>query len=175
MGDTVVQSFSQFHFLWHHGLQQARLPCYSLSPGVCSNSYPLSRSFHPTISSSFASFSSCPQSFPASGYLQMSWLFTQRPKYWSFNFSISPSSGYSGLISFMIDWFDLLAVEGTLKSLPQHHNLKASVLQCLLYGPTLISIDKPELWLHRPLSAKWCIFSLICYLGLHRLPWWLRW
>jgi len=99
----------------------------------------------------------------------------QRPKYWSFNFSISPSSGYSGLISFMIDWFDLLAVEGTLKSLPQHHNLKASVLQCLLYGPTLISIGKPELWLHRPLSAKWCIFSLICYLGLHRLPWWLRW
>ena len=75
----------------------------------------------------------------------MSQLFTQRPKYWSFNFSISPSSGYSGLISFMIDWFDLLAVEGTLKSLPQHHNLKASVLQCLLYGPTLISIDKPEL------------------------------
>ena len=52
------------------------------------------------------------------------------PKYWSFNFSIPPSNEYSGLISFKIDWFDLLVVCGTLKSLLQHHNLKASVLQC---------------------------------------------
>ena len=51
------------------------------------------------------------------------------PKYWSFNFRISPSNEYSGLISFWIDWFDLLAVHGTLKSLLQHHNLKASILQ----------------------------------------------
>ena len=61
-------------------------------------------------------------------------------KYWSF--SISPSKEYSGLISFRIDWFDLLAVKGTLKSLLQHHNSKASILQALslLYGPTLTSI-----------------------------------
>ena len=52
------------------------------------------------------------------------------PKYWSFSFSISPSNEYSGLISFKIDWFDLLAVQGTLKSLLQHHNLKAPVLRC---------------------------------------------
>ena len=52
------------------------------------------------------------------------------PKYWSFSFSISPSNEYSGLISFRIDWFDLLAVQGTLKSLLQHHNSKASVFQC---------------------------------------------
>ena len=52
------------------------------------------------------------------------------PKSWSFSFSISPSSEYSGLISFRIDWFDLLAVWGTLKSLLQHHNSKASILQC---------------------------------------------
>ena len=52
------------------------------------------------------------------------------PKYWSFDFSISPSNEYSGLISFMVDWFDFLAVQGTLKSLFQHHSLKASVLQC---------------------------------------------
>ena len=52
------------------------------------------------------------------------------PKYWSFSFSISPSNEYSGLISFRIDWFDLFAVQGTLKSLLQHHNLKASILQC---------------------------------------------
>ena len=52
------------------------------------------------------------------------------PKYWSFSFSISPSNEYSGLISFKMDWFDLLAVQGTLKSLIQHHSLKASVLRC---------------------------------------------
>ena len=52
------------------------------------------------------------------------------PKYWSFSFSISPSNEYSGLIAFRIDWLDLLAVQGTLKSLLQHHNCKASILQC---------------------------------------------
>ena len=57
-------------------------------------------------------------------------LHIQWPKYWSFSFSNSPSNEYSGLISFRIDWFDLLAVQGTLKSLIQHHSLKASTLQC---------------------------------------------
>ena len=52
------------------------------------------------------------------------------PKYWSFTFSISPSNEYSGLISFRMDWLDILAVQGTLKSLPQHHSSKASILQC---------------------------------------------
>ena len=52
------------------------------------------------------------------------------PKYWSFSFSISPSNQYSGLVSFRIDWFDLLAVQGTLKSLLQHHSSKTSILQC---------------------------------------------
>ena len=52
------------------------------------------------------------------------------PKYWSFNFSISPSNEYSGLISFRIDWFDLLTVQGTLKSLLQHHSSKASIFRC---------------------------------------------
>ena len=55
------------------------------------------------------------------------------PKYWSFSFSISPSNEYSGLISFKIDWFDLLAVEGTLKSLLQHHSSKASMLWCSVF------------------------------------------
>ena len=54
----------------------------------------------------------------------------RRPKYWSFSFSISPSNEHPGLISFRMDWLDLLAVQGTLKSLPQHHNSKASILQC---------------------------------------------
>ena len=60
----------------------------------------------------------------------MSWLCLMWPKYWSFSFSISPSNEYSGLVSFRIDWFDLLAVQGTLKSLRQHHSSKASILQC---------------------------------------------
>ena len=62
------------------------------------------------------------------------------PKYWSFSFSISPSNEYSGLTSFRVDWLDLLAVQGTLKSLLQHHSSKASILHSFLYSPTLTSI-----------------------------------
>ena len=75
-------------------------------------------------------FSFCLQSFPASGAFLMSSHFCIRwSKYWSFSFSISPCNEYSGLISFRIDWFDLFAVQGTLKSLLQHHRSKASILQ----------------------------------------------
>ena len=97
-------------------------PVLHYFPRVCSDSCLLSRWCHPTISSSVASFSSCPLSCPASDL---------------------PVKGFqspSGLISFRIDWFDLLAVQGTLKSLLQHHSLKASILQCLLYGPALTSV-----------------------------------
>ena len=81
-------------------------------------SCPLCQWCHRTISSSVSTFCSCPQSFPASEFFPVSWLFTSgEPKYWSFSFSISPSSVYSGLISFRMDWFDLLAVQGTLKNL----------------------------------------------------------
>ena len=78
---------------------------------------------HPVIP-----FSSCPQSFPASGSFQMS-QFMRWPKYWNFSFSISPSNEHPGLISFQMDWLHLLAVQGTLKSLFQHHSSKASILQ----------------------------------------------
>ena len=77
-------------------------------------------------------FFSCLQSFPASGYFQMSQFFPSKkwwPKYWSFSFIISPSDEHSGLISFRMDWLDLLAVQGTLNSLLQHHSSKASILQ----------------------------------------------
>ena len=85
--------------------------------------------YHPTISSSVVPFSSCLQSFPESGSFPMSQVLCIRwPKYWSFSFSTSPSNAYSGLISFRMHWFDLLAVQGTLKSL-QHHSSKASILQ----------------------------------------------
>ena len=66
-------------------------------------------------------------------------LHIRRPKYWSFSFSISLSNEYWGLISFRIDWFDLLAVQGTLKSLLWHHSLKASILQCLSFFMVQIS------------------------------------
>ena len=69
-----------------------------------------------------------PSVFPVSGYFPMS-LHIRWPKYWNCSFSIGPSNEYSGLISFRIDWFDLLAVQGTFKSPLQHHNLKGSILQ----------------------------------------------
>ena len=129
------------------GLQDARLPCPSTSPRACSNSSPLSRWCHPTISSSNVPFSSCLQSFPASGSFPMSWLFASGGQR-DFSFSICPSNEYSGLISFRIDWFDLLSVQVTLKSHPQHHGSKASVLQCLAFFmvPTLTSIH--DYWIN---------------------------
>ena len=77
-------------------------------------------------------FSPCLQFFPASGSFPVSALPIRWPKYWSFTFSISLANEYSGLISFRINWFDLLAVQGTLKSLLQHHNTIASILQTSL-------------------------------------------
>ena len=98
-----------------HGLQHARLPCPSPTPGACSNSCPLSRWCHPTISSSVVPFSSCLQSFPASGFFSSELALRIRwPKLRSLGFSIILSIECSGLISFRIDWFDLLAVQGTL-------------------------------------------------------------
>ena len=111
-----------------HGLQQARPPCPSPTPGVYSNLHLLSQWCHPTISSSVIPFSSHLQSFPKSVFSNDSALCIRWPKYWSFSFSISPSSKYSGLISFGMDWLDLLAVKGTLKSLLQHHSLEAKIL-----------------------------------------------
>ena len=98
-------------------------PGFPILHGVCSNSCSLSQWCHSTISSSVIPFSSCLQSFLASGSFPVSQLF-------AFSFSISPPNEYSGLISFKIDWFDLLAVQGTLKSVLQHHSSKASILQC---------------------------------------------
>ena len=114
-----------------HQLQNTRLPCPLPSPEAHSNSCPSSRSCLPIISSSVVPFSSCPRSFPATGYFFNESVFPIKwPNYWSFSFSISPSNQYSELISFRIDWFNLLAVQGTLKSLLQHHSSKASILHC---------------------------------------------
>ena len=123
---SSVQSLSH---VWPHGLQHPRLPCPSPAPAACSNSCPSSWWCHPTISSSVIFFSSCLPSFPASGSSNKSVLHIRWSKHWSFSFSINPSNEYSGLISFRIDWLNLLAMQGTLKSLPQHHSSKAAILQ----------------------------------------------
>ena len=115
--------------LWPHELQHTRLLCPSLSPRVCSNSCPLNLWCHPITSSSVTAFSSCPQSSQASLFSSESALHIRWPKYWSFGFSLSPSSEYSRLTSFRIYRFDLLAVQGTFKNLLQHHNSKASVVR----------------------------------------------
>ena len=112
-----------------------------------------------------------PSIFPSSrvfsneSVLQIRW-----PKYWSFNFSISPSNEHLGLISFRLDWFDLLAVQGTLKSLLQHHSSKASVLQRSAFF--IVQLSHPYVTTGETIaSTKWTFVGevmsllLICYLG----------
>ena len=135
--------------LWSHGLQHARLPCLSPTPEAYSKSCPLSQWCHATISFSIIPFSSRLQSFTASGsFSNESVLCIRWPKYWSFNFSISPSNEYWGLISFRIDWLVLLAVQGTLKSLLQHYNSKASILQPSAFF--IVQLSHPYMTLEKP-------------------------
>ena len=124
---------------------------------------------HPTISSSVISFSSCLQSFPASGSNE-SVLLIRWPKYQSFSFNISPSNEYSGLISFRIDWLDLLAGQRTLKNLLQHHSSKAPIFQCSAFfmvqlSHLYITTGKIIAFTIRTFTGK--VMSLvICCLGL---------
>ena len=111
-----------------HGLQHTRLPCPSPTPWACSNSCVWSRWCHPTISSSFVPFSSCPQSFPASGSFPVSQLFKSGGQSTGVSASASVLPlNIQGWFPLGLTWFDL-AVQGTLKSLLQHHNSKASIL-----------------------------------------------
>ena len=126
--------------LWLYGLQHAKFPCPSPSPGVCSNWYLLSQWFQWTILSSAVLFSSCLQIPSIRIFSDESSLCIRGPKYWSFSFSNSPSNDYSRLISFRIDRFDLLAVQGLPKpSNTQFEGINSLALS-LLYGPTLTSI-----------------------------------
>ena len=141
-----------------HGLQHSRSPCPSSSSGICTNSCPLSWWCHLIISFSVTPFSSCLQSFPAIRvFFKESVLCTRWPKYWSF--SISPFNEYSGLISFRIDWFDLLAFQRTEKSLFQHHSSKLSILRCSAFFIVQLShpymtTGKTKLWLDGSLSHQ---------------------
>ena len=142
----ILASFPKYnvavHLFSHVQLQHARLPCPSLSPGVCSDSCPLSQWCHPTISSFVIPFSFCPQSFLASGSFPVSWLFTSGGQ------SISVSASASVFPVNIQDWFPLgwtgwisLLSKGLSRvfSNPQLKNINSSALN-LLYGPTLISI-----------------------------------
>ena len=124
-----------------HESQHARPSCPSPSPGVHSNSHPLSRWCHPAISL----LPPIPPSirvFSNESTLRMMW-----PKYWSFSFSISPSKEIPGLISFRMDWLDLLVVQGTLKSLLQHHSSKASILRRSAFFTIQFSHPYMTFWL----------------------------
>ena len=125
--------------LWPHELQHTRPHCPSTTPRVYANSYPSTRWCHPAISSFVIPFSSCPQSLPASGSFPMCQLFSSGAEYWSFSFSISPSNEHPRMISFRMDWLDLLAVQGTLKSLLQHHTSEASILLCSAFFTVQLS------------------------------------
>ena len=142
-----------------HGLQHARPPCPSPTPGVYSNSCPLSQWCHPTVSFSVIPL---PPAFNLSQHQDLfKWVgySHQVAKYSSFSFNISPSNEYSGLTSFRTDRFDLLAVQRTLKSLLQHHSSKASILQRSAFFIVQLShpymtTGKTIAWLDRPLLVK---------------------
>ena len=149
-----------------HGLQHTRLPWLSLSPRVCSNvrwvddaiqsSHLLCPLLLPSLFPSIRVFSS---ELP----LNIRW-----PKYWSFSFSISPTSEYSGLISFRIDWLDLLAVQVTLKSLLQHYALKASVLQRSAFF--MVQFSHPYMTTGKTIALTTQIFvSKVMSLLFHKL------
>ena len=130
---SSVQLLSYVWLLRPHGLQHAKPPYPSPTPGVYSNSSPLSHWCHSTISSSVVPFSSCPQSFPASGSFQMNQFFPSGGQ------SIGVSASTSVLPMNIQDWSPLgwtgwiSAVQGTLKTLLQHHSSKASVLWCSVF------------------------------------------
>ena len=142
---SSVQLLSRVQLFATHGLQHARPPCPSPTPGVYSNSCPLSWWCHPTISSSIVPFSSCPQSFPASGSFQMSQFFASGGQ------SIGVSASASVLLTNIKDWFffflgwtgwiSLLSRDSQESSLaPQFKSINSSALS-FLYDPTLTSIQ----------------------------------
>ena len=139
----------------------------SLSPGVCSNSCPLNWWCHPVISFSVTPFSSCPQSSLDSGELA---LCIRWPKCWSFNFSIIPSTEYSGLTSFRINWFDLFPVQEAFKSspAPQFESISSSAFS-VFYGAGLRSVHdywKTVALTIRALVGKVMFLLVICCLDL---------
>ena len=90
------------------------------------------------------------------------------PKYWSFSYNISPTNEHPGLISFRMDWLDLFAVQGTLKSLPQHHSSKASILRCLVFF--IVQLALPYMTPGKSIAlTRWTFVSKVLSLLFHML------
>ena len=165
--DLLVSHSVTSNSMRPHGLQHARLPSLSLSPGVCSNSCPLSQRCHPTIS--FCRPLLLPSVFHSIRvFSSESALHTRWPKYWIFNFNISPSKEYSGLISFRMDWLDLLAVQGTVKSLLQHDSSKASVLRRSAFSR--VQLSYPYMTTGKTIAlTKWTFVGKVMCLSFNML------
>ena len=147
------------------GLQHARLPCPSPTPRVYSNSCPYSRWCHPTMCCPLLLLASI---FPSIRvFSNESALHNRWPKYWSFSFSISPSNEYSGLISFRIDWLDLLAVQETFKSLLQHHSSKALMLWCWAFF--IVQLSHPYMTTGKTALTRWSFVSKVISLLFNML------
>jgi len=128
---------------------------------------------HPTISSSVVPFSSCTQSFPSIRvFSDESALCMRWPKYWSFSFNIRPSNEHPRLISFRMDWLDLLEVQGTLKSLLQHHSSKASILQRLAFF--MVQLSHPYMTTGKTIALpRWNFVGKVMPLFFNMLSGWL--
>ena len=152
-----------------HELQHARPPCPSPTPGVYPDSYPLSQWCHPTISSSVIPFSSCPQMFPSIRvFSSESALHIRWPKYWSLSFNISPSNEHPGLISFRMDWLDLLAAQDTIKCLLQHHSSKASIHRCSAFF--IVQLSHPYMTTGNTIAlTRWTFVGKVMFLLFNML------
>ena len=156
--------FSQFSCsvvsdsLQPHGLQHARLPCPSPTLRAYSNSCPLSQWCHPTTSSSVVPFSSHLQSFPASGSFQMSQFFTSGGQSIGVSATKSVLPMNIQLISFKMNWLDLLTVQGTLKSFHQHHSLKALILWNLAFF--IVQLSRPYMTTGKTIALT--IWTFVC-------------
>ena len=133
-----------------HGLQHARLPCLSPTPEACWNSVhrvgDAIQPFHPLLSTFPPAFPSI-RVFSNESVLRIRW-----PKYWSFSFNVSPSNEHPALISFRMHWLDLLAVQGTLKSLLQHHSSKSSILLCSAFF--IVQLSHPYMTTGKTVALK---------------------
>ena len=164
LGISSVQSLSQVQLSASNRMQRARPPCPSPTPRVYSNSCPSSQWSHPITSSSSSTFNLSQHQGLFRGVDSSH----QVAKYWSFSFSISPSIEYSGLISFRIDWFDLLAVQGTLKSLIQHHSSKASILQHAAFF--IVQLPHPYMTTRKTIAlTRWTFVGKVMSLPFNML------
>ena len=152
------------------GLQHARLPCPSPTPRACSNSCSI-ESVMPSNHLIFCHpFLLLPSIFPRIRvFSNESVLHIRWPKYWDFSFSISPSNEHPGLISFRKDWMDLLAVQGTLKSLLQHHSSEASVLWCSAFF--VVQLSHPYMTNGKSIAlTRWTFVGKVMSLLFNMLP-----